>query len=113
MVAMQVLIESCCQAQPDYKSRGPGCLDALCFPGAVPPRLKPQATQPLHGAHRQAESCNVFTYCPIQGGCPYGVNQTFPYQGCQLKNQPGSSLSPLYTPPAYSRGPPEAFTSGV
>lgn len=62
---------------------------------------------------RQSSGCNVFTYCPIMGGCAYGMNQTFPYQGCQLKNQPGSSLSPLFTPLAYSRGPPTPFTSGT
>lgn len=54
----------------------------------------------------------MFTYCPNFGGCPYGDNQTFPYQGCQLKHQEGDVTGPGVTPAAYERGPPTPFASG-
>lgn len=61
---------------------------------------------------KQNSQCNVFTYCPNYGGCKYGDNQTFPFQGCQLKHQNGNVAGPGVTPAAYSRGPPTPFASG-
>ncbi|KAK9811976.1 hypothetical protein WJX73_004846 [Symbiochloris irregularis] len=56
--------------------------------------------------------CNIFVYCPSFTGCPYGSGQIFPYQGCQLKNQPGLQLGPNAVPLAYERGHTTLFASG-
>lgn len=61
--------------------------------------------------HRSKQGCNVFVWCPASGGCDTGGGSKFPYQGCQLKSQPG--LTAGSQPEAWGRGPGTTdFASG-
>ncbi|EIE20593.1 hypothetical protein COCSUDRAFT_57736 [Coccomyxa subellipsoidea C-169] len=54
-------------------------------------------------ACKSKQGCNVFVWCPASGGCDTGGGSKFPYQGCQLKSQPG--LTAGSQPEAWGRGP--------
>ena len=60
---------------------------------------------------RSKQGCNVFVWCADTGGCDTGGSDKFPYQGCQLKSQPGLAASSQ--PEAWARGPGTTkFVSG-
>lgn len=59
---------------------------------------------------QQQQGCNVFVYCPNQGGCDNGYGSIFPYQLCSLKYQ---TLEAGVDPTAYGRGPNVPWRSGI
>ncbi|EFN50670.1 hypothetical protein CHLNCDRAFT_143371 [Chlorella variabilis] len=58
---------------------------------------------------QETDGCNVFVYCPKDGGCDDGSGRVYPQGLCTLKSQ---QLAPGEQPEYFATGPVVPWSSG-